>query len=346
MAKDERTSGKPRRLGRGLSALVQTSVPIDPGPRSPSGRTPRPMEPLDGASPPATQAEVKPMPKGDPEGAPASSEFQWLPLASITASPFQPRTSFDTDAIEALGESIKRSGMMQPLVVRPLPLGGGGPRFELVAGERRLRAAQHVGLERAPAIVRMLTDQEAAELALVENLQRRDLNAIERAFAFQRLRDQFGLSQEQIGERVGLDRSSVANIMRLCELEPEIRELISDERIGAGHGKALLGFPAGEERIALARRAVEEGWSVRRLEREPLGPAPTGGEATPPRAKKEAPVSPELADLERRLSHHLGTKVRVKTDASGVRGTLSMSFYDLDQFDGLLTRMGFSSADV
>jgi ParB family chromosome partitioning protein len=304
------------------------------------------VDTLETGGPAATQAEVKPLPKGDREDSSSASEFQWLPLSSITASPFQPRTSFDTSAIEALGESIKRSGMMQPLVVRPLPPGADGPRFELVAGERRLRAAQHVGLERAPAIVRMLTDQEAAELALVENLQRRDLNAIERAFAFQRLRDQFGLSQEQIGERVGLDRSSVANIMRLAELEPEIRELISQERLGAGHGKALLGFPAGEERITLARRAVDEGWSVRRLEREPIGAAPVAGEPARPRVNGGTQVSPELADLERRLSHHLGTKVRVKTDASGVRGTLSMSFYDLDQFDGLLTRMGFTNADV
>ncbi len=338
MSKDESGSGKPRRLGRGLSALVQTSVPIDPTPRSPGGRAPASGG---GGGLEVSQAEIKPLPGSKTPGEAATSEFQWLAVDSITPSPFQPRSSFDGEAIKTLGESIRRSGMMQPLVVRPAS-GGRSAGYELVAGERRWRAAQLIGLERAPAIVRLLSDQEAAELALVENLQRRDLNAIERGFAFRRLSDQFGLSQEQIGERVGLERSSVANIMRLTELEEEIRELIARDRLGSGHGKALLGFEPGAGRIELARRACEEGWSVRRLESE-AAPSARGHAPAKKRAGDGGALSPALADMERQLSNHLGTRVRLKTDASGVKGSMMIEFYDLDQFDGLLGRIGYIS---
>ncbi len=337
MSKDESGSGKPRRLGRGLSALVQTSVPIDPTPRTPGGRTPGGSGGLE-----VSQTEIKPIPAGKVSGEEPASEFLWLPVDSISPSPFQPRSSFDPEAIKTLGESIRRSGMMQPLVVRPAAGGSRSPSYELVAGERRWRAAQVIGLERAPAIVRLLSDQEAAELALVENLQRRDLNAIERGFAFRRLSDQFGLSQEQIGERVGLERSSVANIMRLTELEEEIRELIAGEKLGSGHGKALLGFEPGAGRIELARRASDQGWSVRRLEGETTQ---TSGGAAPTK-KRQAEVgalSPALADMERQLSHHLGTRVRLKTDATGAKGSMIIEFYGLDQFDGLLGRLGYTA---
>jgi len=345
MSKDSGGAGKPRRLGRGLSALVQTSVPIDPTPRSPGGRTPRADG--DGAAKGsgASEAEIKPIASAIRATDPPGAEFQWIPVGMISSSPFQPRTTFDDDAIRTLGESIKRSGMMQPLVVRPATEGGdhSSPRYELVAGERRWRAAKNAGLERVPAIVRILSDQEAAELALVENLQRRDLNAVERAFAFRRLTDQFGLSQEQIGERVGLDRSSVSNFMRLTELEEEIRDLIVSERLGSGHGKVLLGFDAGDGRVTLARRAANEGWSVRRLERESTPDKKTGSGA------KRAPrneVSPALADLEQQLSIHLGTRVKIQTDKSGARGAMSIEFYDLDQFDGLLSRFGYAPPGV
>ncbi len=340
MSKDESGSGKPRRLGRGLSALVQTSVPIDPSPRSPGGRlTGRSSGGLE-----ISQTEVKPIASGRSEGESSASEFQWLAISSIVASPFQPRTSFDPDAIRTLGESIKRSGMMQPLVVRPVTGDGRSPSYELVAGERRWRAAREAGLERAPAIVRTLSDKEAAELALVENLQRRDLNAIERGFAFRRLREQFGLSQEQIGELVGLERSSVSNIVRLTELEEEIRGLIASEKLGSGHGKALLGIAPGQERIELAHRACEQGWSVRRLEQE-TSPKPGGdkGLENKGQSKKRSGLSPALADMERQLSNHLGTRVRLKADASGVRGSMVIEFYDLDQFDGLLGRLGYTA---
>lgn len=352
MSKDSSGSGKPRRLGRGLSALVQTSVPIDPMPESPGGRTSKPY-PATGATGPsgggaasASETEVKPLPSARGPGEAPESEFQWLPIDSITPSPFQPRTAFDDEAIRSLAESIKRSGMMQPLVVRPIANGAGPVRYELVAGERRLRAAQQILLERAPAIVRMIGDQQAAELALVENLQRRDLNPIERSFAFRRLRDQFGLSQEQIGERVGLDRSSVSNIMRLADLEDEIRELIASDQLGSGHGKALLGVEPGPERVGLAKRASAEHWSVRRLEQEtgntlakpPVKPASSGG--------SQSKLSPVLHDLERRLGEHLGTKVQLKTDRSGVRGSMKIEFYSLDQFDGLLSQFGYTPDSV
>lgn len=338
MSKDSGGSGRPRRLGRGLSALVQTSVPIDPSPESLTGRPSRSGEPKAGG---VSEAELKPLGASRGVEGVGEGEFQWLALDAISPSPYQPRTAFDDEAIDSLAESIKRSGMMQPLVVRPLSGSASGVRYELVAGERRLRAAQRIALSRAPAIVRVMGDQQAAELALVENLQRRDLNAIERSAAFRRLRDQFGLSQEQIGERVGLDRSSVANIMRLGELEEPIQTLIATDRLGSGHGKALLGAPPGEGRVELARRACGEQWSVRRLEREISGASsrPASGESRSGGVKKE--LSPVLSDLEKRLSEHLGTRVQLKTDASGVRGSMRIEFYSLDQFDGLLSRLGY-----
>jgi ParB family chromosome partitioning protein len=252
-----------------------------------------------------------------------------IEVAKVSPSPFQPRREFDQGALERLADSIRRSGLMQPVIVRPV---GGG--YELVAGERRWRAAKIAGLERIPALVRSLSDSDSAEWALVENLQREDLDPIERAFALRALGERFGLTHAEIGERIGLERSSVANLVRLTELEEPIRRLIAEGKLTAGHGRALLAVPAGAERARLAAQAAQLGWNVREMERatRPAAPRP----AAAPGAR---PAS--LTELERQLGEHLGTKVTITTDKSGKRGLLTLEFYGMDHFDGLMTKIAF-----
>ncbi len=250
-------------------------------------------------------------------------------LDAISPGRYQPRTSFDDQALASLAESIRAVGVIQPIVVRP---GNDQGRYELVAGERRWRAAKLAGLSTIPVIVRQTDDQTAAEAALIENLQREDLNPIERAEGLRGLIDRFGLTQQEIAQRIGLDRSSVANLLRLLELEPEIREMIETGSLGLGHGKALLSRPPGDSRVALARRAAQGGWSVRRLESESKSARST--------AKIRPTVYVEMQDLEKRLEAYLGTKVRVHAGRGG-NGTLEIRFFGLDHFDDLMSRIGF-----
>lgn len=231
---------------------------------------------------------------------------------------------------------------MQPIVIRKSTANERGIAWELVAGERRWRAAALAGLESLPALVAEVDDRAAAEWAIIENVQREDLNPMDRAWAFKNLAVKFGLSQAEIAERVGVDRSSVSNLIRLTELEREIQDAIAHNQLSTGHGKALLGLPPGTERVALADRSRREHWSVRRLERwvslasEGVGTVgeidPSGGAVT---------GSAALTELEKQLGDHLGTRVRIRTDASRSRGKLIIDFYNLDQFDGIAARMGF-----
>jgi ParB family chromosome partitioning protein len=214
-----------------------------------------------------------------------------------------------------------------------------GEKYELIAGERRWRAAQLAGLQAIPVIIKRLSDEEAAEWGLVENIQREDLNAMDRAVALKGLMQRFGLTQEAIAQKVGLDRSSVANLIRLCDLEPSLTALIAAGKLTAGHGKALLAMPAGEARVNAGTLAANFGWSVRRLEQAGQDAANALEEA-----KTESPEQRQrnavLRDLERQLGQHLGTKVSILTDPNGKRGRMIVEFYGLDHFDGLLTKLG------
>jgi len=311
--------GKPRRLGRGLSSLidVRTPVAVHVGVDSPPAAPPQDT---------AVQSS-------------GSEHLHFLELSSIIPNKFQPRKGFDEVALLQLAESIKHSGLMQPVIVRKTS--GGAGSFELIAGERRWRAAKMAGLTSIPALVRDLSDEESAEWAIVENVQREDLNPMERAWAFRSLTDRFGLSQGQIAERAGLERSSVANFVRLTELEPTIQDMISAGRLNLGHGKALLAVSPGESRISLATEAAREGWSVRRLERAASTIANGAGSAASAPAKAR---SASLDDLERRLGEYLGTKVSIVSDRGGKRGRLVIEFYGLDHFDGLMNRVGFQAS--
>jgi len=334
MAKSKNTGKTARRLGRGLSSLVSEPVRVAP--------------PDQDASQPAADAQA-PDPHQSGPGAPESGGREGsdgarghglrnLPVDSIVPNRNQPRKAFSEKALEALASSIRVSGLLQPVVVRPLPTGSAdGAAWELIAGERRWRAAKRAGLPVVPAVVTRASDRETAEWALVENIQREDLNAMERAAALRRLRDDFGLTQAQVAEQVGLERASVANLIRLTELEPEIAAMLAEGALGAGHGKALLAIPAGPSRVSAAKKAAAGGWSVRRLERHAGEDQATNTPAAPEK-------SAHVRDLEKRLGDALGTKAAIKQNTNGRSGTISIAYFDLEHFDGLLERFGVSDA--
>jgi ParB family chromosome partitioning protein len=221
-----------------------------------------------------------------------------LPTESLVPNPQQPRRHFEPQALEELAASIRASGILQPLVVRPR-----GAQFEILVGERRWRAAQQAGLPRVPAIVREASDAEALELALVENLLREDLNPLEAADAYQRLLTEFGWTQEELARRLGKDRSSVANALRLLRLPPLIQEDLRAGRLTMGHARALLGLPSPAAQLRLRQRILTQDWSVRATE--------AGVQARRPGRAKVRRRAPDLEALEEELRHALGTRVRL-----------------------------------
>src|SRR5690349_21165286 len=240
-----RSSTMPRNaLGRGLGALIRE-------PEAPQAPAQQPA--VSGATQGAATAPAREQVPSGP---------QQIDIDLIEPSPYQPRTRFREEALEELARSIQASGIIQPLVVRPI-----GNRFQLIAGERRWRAAQRAGLTKVSSIVRQVPDELALEMTLVENIQREDLNAIEAARAFERLMDEFQLTQESVAERTGKDRATVANAIRLLKLEPTIQDWIEEGRLTAGHGRALLGVAEPALRMRYAKRAARGGLTVRQIER-------------------------------------------------------------------------------
>jgi ParB family chromosome partitioning protein len=259
-----------------------------------------------------------------------------LPTSQIRPNARQPRQQFDETGLRELGASIKTAGLMQPIVVRPDAAG----EFELVVGERRWRAAQLIGMARLPAVVREIDDRTAAEWALIENIQREDLNPLERADAFRRLTDEHGMTHRQVADRVGLDRSTVSNLLRLHELDSFTKDAVRNGLLTEGHGRALLVITNLEARQHLAKLAIREDWSVRKLQGRAaslMGP----GKPRPPTTPTAA--APHRADLERRLSDHLGTRVQVLPGKQKGSGRLVIEFYSFDQFEGLMKRLGFKT---
>ena len=312
-----------RRLGRGLESLISSPVQVDVPPRD---------APDDAAGKPSTAAQKeKPAARADTGHPPV---VRMIPLADVQPNPLQPRRAFDEASLRGLAQSIESAGLMQPIVVRPQPEGG----FEIVAGERRWRAAQMVGLPEIPAVVRDIDDRTATQWSLVENLQREDLNPLERSEAFRRLIDEFGLTHQQVADRVGLDRSSVTNHLRLLELDESIQQALRAGRIGMGHGRALLAVTNSSERSQLAQQAAARGWSVRELERR-IRRRQHAASSLQPQAP--SPQKAHLDDLQRRLGEHLGTRVLIESGRKKGAGRLIISFYGLDEFEGLLRRVGF-----
>ncbi|MBN2751295.1 MAG: ParB/RepB/Spo0J family partition protein [Rhodospirillaceae bacterium] len=253
-----------------------------------------------------------------------------LPVAALTPSPFQPRQVFDEAAIDDLAASIRERGVLQPLLVRRAP--GMNDIYEIIAGERRWRAAQRAQLHEVPVVLREMDDQEVLEVALVENLQRQDLNALEEAEGYHRLQEEFHHTQEDLAKAVGKSRSHVANTMRLLALPDEIKQMVEAGHLSAGHARALLGV---NHAVELAREIVEKGLNVRQAE----SLAKVGHGAKAPRAK--SPGKEKDADcvaLERDLTDLLGLKVTIESQGGG--GRLSIQYQSLEQLDDLLQRLG------
>ena len=240
-----------------------------------------------------------------------------LPLNLIDPNPFQPRTQLPPDGIEELANSIKASGLIQPILVRP-----NGERYQLVAGERRWRAAGKAGLERVPAVIREIDDTEALELALAENLLREALNPLEIARAYERLQQEFHLTHEQIAERLGGNRSTVTNTLRLLGLPPAVQNLLMEDKISAGHARALLSLSSSEAQTKLAEAVIEKGLSVRNLE-SLVAPRVSGKEKSDPKSVPK--MDPNLRSAVLELERTLGT--RVKVVGSERRGKIEISYF-------------------
>jgi ParB family chromosome partitioning protein len=246
----------------------------------------------------------------------------------IEPSPYQPRTRFREEALDELARSIKSSGIIQPLVLRPI-----GNRYQLIAGERRWRAAQRAGLTKVSAIVRQVPDELALEMTLVENIQREDLNAIEAARAFERLMDEFQLTQESVAERTGKDRATVANSIRLLKLEPTIQDWIEEGKLTAGHGRALLAVADPPLRMRYAQRASRGGLTVRQIERLASRRSRTAAPAA--EIHMDANIRAAIDEMQR----HLGTKVLLRHKTKMRPGQLVLEYYDDAQLMGIYDRL-------
>ncbi len=289
-------------LGRGLGALI----------REPDPPIPAPSQPI---------VEVAaPRPQSGP---------QLIDIDLIEPSPYQPRTYFGEEALAELARSIQTSGIIQPLVLRPV-----GSRFPLLAGERRWRAAQRAGLGRVPAVIREVDDETALEITLVENIQREDLNPVEEARAYQRLMDEFHLTQEEVASRTGKDRATIANSVRLLRLEEQVLDLIEDGRLTPGHGRALLAITDPKFRITISQRAARGGMTVRQLER--LATRKTRAALHPPVA---AQIDPNTRAAIEELQRNLGTRVTLREPSKSRPGELIIEYYDAAQLNGIYDRL-------
>lgn len=277
-------------------------------------------------------------PEADARGIPETR----VPIGSVTPNPFQPRREFDDDELAELASSIRENGLLQPIVVRPAP--GRPGRYELVAGERRWRAVGRLGWSEIPAIERAVDDRTLLVLALVENLQRSQLSALEEALAFRQLIDDFDLTQKEVAEAVGRDRSTVANTLRLLQLPEGVRRMLDSGALSAGHARALLGLGDDRRVVALARTAVSEGWNVRDLEaavarrrgRAHEAGSRAGGGARPATERR----------LEETLQRSLDAEVRVRSRARG-GGQIDIRFADDEDFERLFERLtGQRTIDV
>ncbi|HWI25023.1 MAG TPA: ParB/RepB/Spo0J family partition protein [Lysobacter sp.] len=300
------TVAKKRGLGRGLEALL--------GPKA--------------------AAETPPL-----EAQPGES-LRKLPVAQLQPGRYQPRTGMDPAKLSELAESIRAQGVIQPIVVREIEGAKGGVRYEIIAGERRWRASQEAGLTEIPAVVRVVDDHAVIAMALIENIQREDLNPLEEALALQRLIDEFDLTHAQAADAVGRSRAAVSNLLRLLELPADIRVLVETRALEMGHARALLTLTP-QAAIALARQAAENGWSVREVEHRvqqlASGQVPGAINAKKTKAAKAKPQA-DIATLERELSESLGTRVNVLHGRGG-KGRLVIHYSDLDALDGVLERL-------
>lgn len=332
---------KRRALGRGLGALLTSTSSLT------KVKVPEPHD----FSAPGTGIEPQVQPKQNREQAIGEKSsmvsasyrpgFYYLPLDHIQPNPNQPRKTFSESELNELTSSIKTTGLIQPIVVRPAAFSNSGQQhFEIVAGERRYRAAKLSGLNTIPAIVRALSDRECLELSIVENVQRADLNPMEEAYAYHKLATDFGESHGDIAKSLGKDRASIANSIRLIRLPEHVQNMIRAGQITAGHGRALLMLEDKDSQVELAKRVVEEHLSVRFVEslaKKLQNTSPT--EKSSSGDSEKTRTSPTVAELEERLRRALGTKIRLSVSPKG-RGELRISFFSQDELESLIEKIG------
>jgi len=259
------------------------------------------------------------------------SGIKTIPLSSIETNPFQPRTHFDKEALNELAESIRVQGIIQPVTVRQLSEN----RYQLISGERRFQASAIAGLDEIPAYIRKANDQQMLEMAIIENIQRENLNALEIAFSYQRLMAECNLKQEELGDRVGKKRATVNNYLRLLKLPPEIQAGIRDGLVSMGHARALINVPFIENQLALFHKIIREQWSVRQVE-DAVRKIAEGGEQEPSPVKTEkGPESSAIDALRQRLTTHFGTRVQLKSGA-GEKGEIRIPFLSHDDLNRIL----------
>ena len=318
---------RPSGLGRGLGAIIP--------PKTPNGMAPPPV-PTQGAdlrsaaAPPAQVAQpaspVQPaMEKAEESSAEVGIRIVQVPLERIKRNPYQPRTQFSHDELEELMGSIKEHGLLQPLVVTPA---GADGSYQLIAGERRFRAMSILGEKTVPVIIREATEQQQLELAIIENIQRQELNALEEATAYARLADEFGLTQEEISQKVGKSRSQVANTIRLLMLPKEIRDAVTEGKISASNARTLLALPTDEERLKLFHTLIQEGLTVRQVE-----------DRVSVRRPGQSVKDPNLTDLEFRLRDQLHCRVEIRKNSRGA-GEVRLRFASEEELSRLAKLLG------
>lgn len=300
---------KKKALGRGLSALLSDSptdekLEVDTFPASPS------VAPVSNAST-------------------VISGMTEIPLEEIEVNPFQPRSHFDQEALQELSESIRVHGIIQPITVRRLA----DHQYQLISGERRFQASKLAGLQSIPAYLRVANDQQMLEMALIENIQRENLNAIEIALSYQRLMSECSLKQDELGERVGKNRSTVTNYLRLLKLPPDIQIAVRDNKLSMGHARAIINVENPDQQLYIFKKAVSEDLSVRKVEElvRELSQKPT---ETEEKTAPTPPASREIAQLQSRLSSHFGTRVVVKSD--GKKGDIKIPFLSVEDLNRIL----------
>lgn len=337
---DDKGQKKPVRnaLGRGLSALISAvPVPVVPHRMNYDNLAQDLKEPISDSMQEATSSsQISKSSENVPEG-----QVQYVKISSVENNPNQPRQDFSEQELSELTESIRTLGILQPVLVRPIPSKPG--YFQVVAGERRWRAATRVGLEQLPVIVRDIDDKQTLEIALVENVQRSELNPLEEAQAYERLMNEFSLSQKEVAERVGKDRASVANISRLLKLPKEVQEFLRQGKISVGHAKAILTVKEPNAQLSLAKKAIAEDLSVRALE-SVVGRVVVldgnhanskKGLTAGKRAENSTTNFPEVID---RMRNVLGTKVNIKHSPSG-KGKVEIEYFSEQELDRVVEQI-------
>jgi ParB family transcriptional regulator, chromosome partitioning protein len=294
---------KKKALGRGLSALLSDSSEDD-----------------------KLEVDIPGLPRQ--ETSQVKGGIDEIPVEEIEVNPFQPRSHFDQEALQELAESIKVHGIIQPITVRRLS----AHQFQLISGERRFQASKLAGLKSIPAYIRSADDQQMLEMALIENIQRENLNAIEIALSYQRLISECNLKQEELGERVGKNRATVTNYLRLLKLPPDIQIAVRDNKLTMGHARAIINVENPDQQLYIFKKTLADELSVRKVEELVREVANRKAESTP--QASSAPVSKEIAQLQSSLSSHFGTRVVVKSD--GKRGEIKIPFLSVEDLNRIL----------